>query len=446
MPSSIMHHSLGPIANDEVLRRLLRTDSAWQGFAGNGRTWVCPVCLQVVHADPRSDALGMLNAIRDHLRDACLSPTNLPPATQSPATRPPATYQPLAIQAATLRRSTLEHADTAFHLAHDPGWQCRVKDGRWVCPGCLEIQDFSGEGSEVLNHVQNHRSHCAGLAAGAHTTSEVEAVVVGATVPVSPANEPSSKVIAVTASEASELEQLRAFQRTLMYHPPTIPGFHFATSYDACTNLSGDFNQFVSLDDGRLAIAQGDISGHGTRAGLLMAIANKLVELFAKLYGDPRQVAIQIQRSMADDLGGYGFLTMSYGVLDPKTRILSWIRAGHGPSLLWHSATGLVETLQPSGMIIGMPVHEVFARALSLEETQLEPGDIFLFSTDGLCEAMNEHNEEFGMERIAELMASAGALGPDAVIQKIRTAVDAHRDKMPVADDQSLIAIGVDPR
>ncbi len=173
-----------------------------------------------------------------------------------------------------------------------------------------------------------------------------------------------------------------------------------------------------------------------------MAIANKLV---AQQYADPRQVAIQIQRSMADDLGGYGLLTMSYGVLDPQTRILSWVRAGHGPSLLWRSATGCVETMLPSGMIIGMPMHEVFARTLSLAETQLEPGDVFLFSTDGLCEAMNEHNEEFGMERIADLMASAAAQGPAAVIQQIRTAVDAHRNKVPVADDQSLIAIGVDP-
>lgn len=439
MAASFTHHSLGPVSNDEVLRRLLRTDSAWQGFAGNGRTWVCPVCLQVVQANPHSDALGMLTAIRDHLREACLSAGNQQPSTPSIPTQPP------AIQPTNLRRTTIEHADTAFHLEHDPAWQCRLKDGRWVCPGCLEIQDFSGEGSEVVNKVLTHRRSCAGLAAGAHTTAEVDAVAVGANVATCPTREAPSKAIPAAESEPGELEQLRAFQRTLMYHPPTIPGFHFATSYDACTNLSGDFNQFVTLEDGRLAIAQGDISGHGTRAGLLMAIANKLVELFAKLYADPRQVAIQIQRSMADDLGGYGFLTMSYGVLDPKTRILSWIRAGHGPSLLWHSATGIVETLQPSGMIIGMPVHEVFARALSLAETQLEPGDIFLFSTDGLCEAMNEENEEFGMERIAELMASAGAQGPDAVIEKIRSAVDAHRNKMPVADDQSLIAIGVDP-
>ncbi len=423
--------------DDEELRRRLRSDLAWQGFSGSGRTWTCPCCLRTVEVGPHDDALAMLTAIRDHLHASC----------------PPARTRPVTLQPPHLLRAAIERADTAFHLAHDPAWQGRVGDGRWVCPGCLEIQRFQAEGDEVLALVLAHRHACRALAASARTAAEVEAVVVGAAKQEQNSStdtwmglRPSDVATGAesASSEASELEAVREFQVNLMRHAPEVPGFRIATSYEACTNLSGDFNQFVTLADGRLAVAQGDVSGHGTRAGLLMAIANKLVELYARQYDDPRQVAIQLQRAMADDLGGRSFLTMSYGVLDPRTRTLSWIRAGHGPALIWRNSTGAIETLLPPGMAVGIPMHEAFARSLALAETRFEPGDVFVFATDGFTEAMDQDDEEFGMERMARQLQAAGPKGPDAVISAIRTAVAAHRKGVPVADDQSLLVIAAD--
>ncbi len=420
--------------DDEELRRRLRTDLAWQGFSGNGRTWTCPGCLRTVQTGPFDDAMAMLTAIRDHLHAACAT----------------ARTSPLNLQPPHLLRAAIERADTSFHLAHDPAWQGKLGDGRWICPGCLEVQTFQAEGDEALAHVLAHRHACRGLASGARTAAEVEAVVVGAAKQEKDSSSdtwmglrPSDMAAGAetTSAEASELNAVREFQVNLMRHAPEVPGFRIATSYEACTNLSGDFNQFVALSDGRLAVAQGDVSGHGTRAGLLMAIANKLVELYARQYDDPRQVAIQLQRAMADDLGGRSFLTMAYGVLDPKTRTLSWIRAGHGPALLWRNATGAIENLLPPGMAVGIPMHEAFARSLALAETRFEPGDVFVFATDGFTEAMDQDDEEFGMERMARQLQAAGPKGPDAVISAIRTAVAAHRRDVPVADDQSLLVI-----
>jgi phosphoserine phosphatase RsbU/P len=230
-----------------------------------------------------------------------------------------------------------------------------------------------------------------------------------------------------------------------MREAPRVPGFRIASWYEACTQLSGDFNQFVPLADGHLAIAQGDVSGHGARAGLLMAIANKLVELYARQYTDPRQAVIQIQRAMAEDLGGRSFITMIYGILDPAASVLRWVRAGHNPALVWRAATARVEALRPAGMAVGMPMHEAFARGLALCETRLDPGDLLVIATDGIAESMDAKEEEFSPERLEAVIAAHASRGPAATLAAVQAAVAAHRGGQPANDDQSMILLARDP-
>jgi sigma-B regulation protein RsbU (phosphoserine phosphatase) len=275
-----------------------------------------------------------------------------------------------------------------------------------------------------------------------HSVSDIASSEHATPTPLPTSN--SSSPITQTETQR-EFDQARELQLNLMRHPPELAGFHIATYYDACTELSGDFNQFVHLPDGRLAFSQGDVSGHGLRAGMLMAMTNKLVDLFANQGLSPCQTVVQIHRAMVADLiSGRSFITLTYAVLDPSTRTVNWVRAGHNPSLVWRAATGTIESLTPSGMAVGFPVQELFMKQLAEVSTALHPGDLFIVFTDGITEAMGPGDEQFGDERLSALISAHAGQGPAAVIDAIIAGVTAHLRGRAKQDDLSLIVIGVD--
>jgi hypothetical protein len=407
------------------IRRRLAADPAWQHFVGDGTAWMCPCCGMEVAATPAT-LPGLLGAIRDHLELAC-------PDWHTGAREVPG---------ATLREQR-ERAEVRFRLEADPAFRITGSDGSWICPGCLGALPPTTSGDSLFAGVLGHRDTCPTLAAWQlHTVSDI-ANSVHAIPNRSPATTGAN---AGTQTETQrELDQARELQLNLMRHPPELAGFRIATFYDACSELSGDFNQFVHLADGRLAFSQGDVSGHGLRAGMLMAMTNKLVDLFANQGLSPSQTVIQIHRAMVADLiSGRSFITLTYAVLDPSTRTVHWVRAGHNPSLVWRAASDTVESLTPAGMAVGFPVQELFVKQLTEERTLLHPGDLFIVFTDGITEAMGPGDEQFGDERLAAVIGAHARQGPAAVITAIIAAVTSHLRGRSKQDDLSLIVIGVD--
>jgi len=409
------------------IRRRLVSEPSWRYFVGDGSAWLCPCCATSIHAEHAT--LGsLLGAITDHLELAC-------PAWHAGGQWP--TDETL--------RQRRDQAEVAFRLAQDPAFGISGSDGSWICPGCLQALPKVATSDDRQASVLAHRDVCEALAAWRiHSVAEVAAsphAAAGLRAPSGPAAAPAQSEV------QHELGQARALQLHLMRDPPALPGYHIATYYAACTELSGDFNQFVRLGDGRLAFAQGDVSGHGVRAGLLMAMANKLVELFATQGLDSRQTVIQLHRAMTNDLGGGGsgsFITLVYAVLDPVRRLVTWVRAGHNPALVWRAASGAIEVLTPAGMAVGFPGEELFIAKLAEERTQLHPGDVFVLFTDGITEAMGHEDEQFGDDRLHAVIKACAALGPAALIDAIVTAVTAHLRGRAKDDDHSLIVIGVD--
>jgi hypothetical protein len=154
------------LADLDHLRPLLRDDAAFQEFSGCGRTWTCPLCLATVEAEPDASAGVMLGAIRDHV-----------------AVCPEAGRGAAGVRPAGMRAVARLAADTAFRVAHDPAWQVRLGDGRWVCPGCLTAPCLPSAG---LAEVQAHRATCAHPV---HQPSEVVAAALrAAPAPARPAD------------------------------------------------------------------------------------------------------------------------------------------------------------------------------------------------------------------------------------------------------------------
>jgi len=248
----------------------------------------------------------------------------------------------------------------------------------------------------------------------------------------------------ITTSPDSDRAKARDVQVGLLGKIPELPGYRFAARFEACDDVSGDFYEFISLPDGRLGFAQGDVSGHGMQAGLIMSMAKKTLSIYAASGLSPAPILTQVNDSLVDDLGGRIFISMTYAILDPGLGQITWARAGHNPTLRYNVHTGDIEEIRPKGMVVGMKKGAIFQNALEEAVTQVRAGDVFLIYTDGINETMNRQNEEFGLELLIEVVRKHSAAGPDILLDRIMDSVRQFRGGSTASDDSTLLALCVD--
>ncbi len=245
--------------------------------------------------------------------------------------------------------------------------------------------------------------------------------------------------------ERSDLMRARDLQQKFLAEAPEVPGFTFATRYEPCGHVSGDFFSFIRLLDGRIGFAIGDVSGHGMQAGLVMSMAKKTLEIYGELIGDPGEVLAKVNDALAGDLGGKMFISMTYAILSPSDRTISWARAGHNPTLVINATTREIIEIKPPGMVVGMKGGQVFRDSIQVETTHLNPGDTFLLYTDGVTEMTNAQGEEFEMERLRAVLERHSSEGPEALLTQVMDRIRHFRGTKPVGDDVTLLALAVAP-
>lgn len=198
-------------------------------------------------------------------------------------------------------------------------------------------------------------------------------------------------------SEREELEKTRAMGQALLPHTiPRIPGFQIAAASQPAHALSGDYFDVLDLGNGKFALCIADVAGKGVPAALLMSNVQATVRALAS--ESPAELADKLNRSIQRNTTPGRFVTFFYGVLDVGARSLVWTNAGHCPPLLIR-ASGEVYEFKAEDAVLGV-FHEWQYRQV---EIPVEAGDRLLIYTDGITEAANRSDEEFGEDRLAEL-------------------------------------------
>jgi phosphoserine phosphatase len=139
------------------------------------------------------------------------------------------------------------------------------------------------------------------------------------------------------------------------------------------------------------------------------------------------------------------FVTMVLGALEPETGRLELVRAGHGPVLHYRAADGGVEWLNPAGIGLGLAGDSPFRRALETRTIRLSPGDVAVFYSDGLNEAMNRDQELFGEERLREVVQQHAAAPAVAIRDAILAGVERFTGGAEANDDLTMVVLRVDP-
>src|SRR6185295_5254045 len=254
---------------------------------------------------------------------------------------------------------------------------------------------------------------------------------------------------AIIYSEANEkkrldhdLEIARDIQRILLPEKsPAVPGFEIAGINIPARQVSGDYFDYIRVDEHRLGVAIADVSGKGVPASLIMAICRSVLRSQAPQNPSPAEVLKAVNRQLYPDIKEDMFISMAYLVVDHSVGSITLARAGHDAPLLYRRAQQTVELIKPPGMVVGIDSGSAFDRITNDFAVPLEEDDCLVLYTDGVTEALDAEGFEFGADRMIQSVRASAAQGASAIITRliddVRNFVGAH----PQNDDITLITI-----
>ena len=236
-----------------------------------------------------------------------------------------------------------------------------------------------------------------------------------------------------------EFDKAREIQQGLLPQViPQVPGFQIAGAWQPARTVGGDYYDIFDLGDGRLALVIADVSGKGLAAALLMSNLQAAVRAFAVETATPAELCARVNRMISGHITAGRFITFFYAILDTRSRRLAYANAGHNPPLL-RGADGQVRQLDRGGTVLGLFRDSPYEQ----EVIGLRSGDRLLFFTDGLSEAANAAEEEFGEERLAAQLGAFAAAGAEEVKTGLLRAVSNFCGGS-FRDDATLILIQVE--
>jgi serine phosphatase RsbU (regulator of sigma subunit) len=239
-----------------------------------------------------------------------------------------------------------------------------------------------------------------------------------------------------------ELEIARQIQHRLFPRAnPSLPGFDIAGTCIPAREVGGDYYDFISDDTGKLGIVIGDVSGKGLPASIYMTLTKGVFLSYVNEKIDPRTLLIRINRFMYQSMERNVFVTLYFGVLNPETRELTLARAGHLPALFYSGREDQFTMIEPKGIGLGLEHGEIFEKTIDSSTISMTPGDCLVFYTDGLSEAMNRRGEEYGEDRMQNVIRKNIRSSSSQIIEKIIQDVRNFRGDNDLYDDLTVIVI-----
>ena len=239
----------------------------------------------------------------------------------------------------------------------------------------------------------------------------------------------------------NELKIARDIQLALLPKViPEIPGYQISGVNKPALHIGGDYFDILKLNENHFAIVIADVSGKGTPASLLMANIQSAVHSFMKFYEDEHfnlvDVTHKINQLIYENTSPEKFITFFWGILETENNKFIYVNAGHNPPI--HLSDNKITTLEKGGLMIG-----VFESGYDYEfgEVNFKEGDTIALYTDGVTEAINSLEEEFGEENLRKLLLFNQSINTDDMLNLIIDEVNDFSYGMKQYDDQTLIVL-----
>ena len=241
------------------------------------------------------------------------------------------------------------------------------------------------------------------------------------------------------------LDLAHEVQQNLLPHKnPELKRLDIAGRSIYCDETGGDYYDFIMGDrgeDGQLAIAIGDVSGHGISSALLMATVRSSLRQRLSQPGGADGIISDVNRQLAQDVEDSGqFMTLFYLMIDPTKKQLQWVRAGHDPAIFYDPETDTFEELGGSGVALGVMEDSIFK---AHTKTALREGQIIYLSTDGIWEARNQKREMFGKEPIYDIIRKNSASSANEILNATLESLQHFQKGAKMEDDITLVVIKI---
>jgi sigma-B regulation protein RsbU (phosphoserine phosphatase) len=230
-----------------------------------------------------------------------------------------------------------------------------------------------------------------------------------------------------------EAEEARAIQQALLpKSSPYVPGYAISGLSIPARAVGGDWYDFIPFPDGRWGLVLADVSGKGTAAALLMSATRGMLRSLAEACSTPAEVLDKLNGLLVEDFPAGKFVTLVYAVLDPATRSITFASAGHlRPLLVDDSGPRFLDTER--GLPLGLSCGDYSQSTVALSK-----GSRLVFYSDGISEASNREDEEYGLDRLAQHVS-----GPGASAITVLDDVRAFAAGVPLRDDASVVFVQV---
>jgi sigma-B regulation protein RsbU (phosphoserine phosphatase) len=207
----------------------------------------------------------------------------------------------------------------------------------------------------------------------------------------------------------AEFEMARQIQLSILPHAlPNLEGLEIAARYLPMTSVAGDFYDFIAIDDKHLGILIADVSGHGLPSALIASMLQVALTAQGANASEPAKVLSGLNHALCGKFT-YNFVTAAYVYLDLKDNFMRYAGAGHPPLLLCRSSSGKAAKVLENGLVLGMFPGATYETL----ELPLEPGDRIVLCTDGIPEAPNRVQEQYGTDRLMRFMENNTSLRAD---------------------------------
>lgn len=242
------------------------------------------------------------------------------------------------------------------------------------------------------------------------------------------------------ATMERDLSIAREIQRGLIpATPPTLANFDIAGFNRSADETGGDYYDWQTLPDGRVAIVLADVTGHGIGPALVMAVCRAYARASAPLEPQLSPLLNRLNSLIHADVGGTRFITFVMALVDSNHSQVEMLSAGHGPILLYRAAARSIEQFSGDGFPLGIVPDGEYPPGRTLD---MAGGDILLLLTDGFFEWQRpSDNEAVGIARIEELLKKHAGAGADEILQRIDEAVRAFTAGAVQNDDMTAVAI-----
>jgi len=217
---------------------------------------------------------------------------------------------------------------------------------------------------------------------------------------------------------------------------PNISGYDIAGKSMPAMNVGGDYYDFLPLDDHRIAIGLGDVSGNGLAASLVMANLQATIRSQALSDSHPAQCLERANRLLFRSTDARTFVSIFYAILDTRNHTLCYANAGQDQPLLFSPGKEPM-SLSTRGMALGL----TDSASYDSQVISIQPGDTVMVFTDGIPEAMNKAMEQFGEGRIQKLLSDHGKKSASALLEDLFHAVTLHVNSGMQKDDMTALLV-----